>query len=139
RDYMNAVATQVRRERRIADMFGRMEYIPGIMSVFQQSQEAAVRLAVNQTIQGGAQGIIKEAMRKLWLSLSDWVYHGICYPIIQIHDDLMFEMLVGVEDDLIPEIRAVMEGAVKLSIPTPVDCKVGGRWSEMHEWKEVMR
>jgi DNA polymerase I len=95
--------------------------------------EAGHRQAVNAPIQMGAQGIIKEAMRQLVPVYKG--FDGLLVPILQIHDDLMWE----VEDSILPVVKPiikdVMENCVKLSVPLRVDFKEGKCWSTMKKCK----
>lgn len=132
KEFMDEVKRNAKRYRKITDMWGRMEYIPQVISVFPHIREEGLRIAINQQLQSGAQGIIKEAMRNIWKEgLREWVKEGIAFPIIQIHDDLVFEIREDKADSIIKEIKRVMEGCVRLSIPVSVDPKTGYRWGEM--------
>ena len=125
-------------------MIGR-EYISEVHSYFQYIREAGARKAVNQGIQSGAQGVIKEAMRKLWPMVVEWNKRwddqkgGECVrPLLQIHDSLEMEIRNEMLDAIIPQIKHVMENAVKLSIPVTVGVKIGNRWRSLRKYKCVL-
>lgn len=123
---------EARRFKTVRDMFGRLRRIPEVKSVHFWIREAGLRKAGNFPIQGGVASIVKEAMGQLFLLFEEIRKQGhYIYMLLQIHDDLLFEM----DDDIlpwaIPMIRFVMENVVQLSIPTPVDFKVGKRWGSM--------
>ena len=106
--------------------------IPEVRSLFPKTREAGLRRAQNQPIQGGAQGIIKAAMRDLWLTTEQWRAVGYkIRPLLQIHDDLLFEIGEADQGELWPQIKRIMERAVQLSIPTPVSVKRGKRWGSL--------
>lgn len=87
-------------------------------------------------IQSGAQEVIKIAMGELMPHIELFRSDGrVIRPLIQIHDDLVFE--IG-DNDLgvfLPILKNVMEHAVELKVPTPVDIKMGKRWEPMSKWK----
>lgn len=126
---------EARRTGMVRDMFGRIRLVPELMSVHQQIREAGIRQAVNTPIQSGAQGIIKEAMRQLVPLYRDWDSSGlIVKPLLQIHDDLVWEIQDDILDWAIPAIKSVMESCVKLSVPIRADAKVGKTWLGMEKW-----
>lgn len=134
-DYVEERKAEARHTGMVRDMFGRIRLVPEVVSVHRRIQEAGIRQAVNGPIQMGAQGVIKEAMRQLHPIIAGFGEDNIV-PLIQIHDDLMFEC----RDDLIPIaaplIKDVMEHCVDLSVPLKVDTKVGKVWKGMQKWKE---
>ena len=118
-----------------SDMWGRMKIEESVWSVFPYIKAEAERKAVNMRIQGGAQGIIKEAMVRLWVTVEKWMRDKWAWPLIQIHDDLTFEVREDKVKSAAKKLVKVMEGAVELSIPTPVDVKVGERWGRQEKLK----
>jgi DNA polymerase I-like protein with 3'-5' exonuclease and polymerase domains len=138
RDWIDETKAFVRRNGYIRDMFGRVRWIPEVYSALEQVRDAGLRNAVNCPIQSGAQGIIKEAMRQLTPHYKAWQAEGVvCLPLIQIHDELIFE----VEEEFVPvianEFKEVMEGVVELSMPLKADAEVGKNWAEsmsLEEW-----
>jgi DNA polymerase I-like protein with 3'-5' exonuclease and polymerase domains len=133
RQKMEDYRTYARRHRSIRDMHGRRRLVPEVMSVHPYVVEAGLRQAANAPIQSGAQGIIKEAMRQLVPVYRG--FNGAIRPLIQIHDDLVWEIRDDLVDGVIPVIKSVMETAVTLSVPLEVDFKVGKRWGSMTKWK----
>lgn len=132
RDYMEEVKAYARRHGYVEDMFDRRRLVPEVKSAHTRIVNAGLRQAANAPIQSGAQGIIKEAMVLLtpvYREFQDMGYH--CDPLLQIHDDLMFEISDDILDVAIPTIKSVMESAVELVVPTPVDAKIGKNWKEM--------
>lgn len=144
RQYFNHVERRAFREGKVVDIWGRMELIPEVKSVFRHIREAGIRKAVNQGIQSGAQGIIKEAMKKLWPMIEEWNkrYDDLkggssVRPLLQIHDSLLFEITKPMVNSVIPQIRHIMENVVKLLIPITVEVKTGERWGSMHKYTEL--
>ena len=144
RTYFNKVIATAEKDGRVVDMWGREEYIPEIYSYFQHVRETGKRKAVNQGIQSGAQGIIKQAMRELWPKIVEWNKRwddqkgGECVrPIIQVHDDLLFEIRTKMVGSIVPQIKEVMEGAVNISIPITVGVKTGEKWGRLVKWGDL--
>jgi DNA polymerase-1 len=135
------VIATAEKDGKVVDMWGREEYIPEIYSYFQHVRETGKRKSVNQGIQSGAQGIIKQAMRELWPKMVEWNKRwddqkgGECVrPLLQVYDDLLMELRDEMVDLIIPQIRDTMENAVNISIPITTGVKVGKRWGSMKRW-----
>jgi len=135
-DYVNELKARVRREMIVADMFGRKRWIPEICSTHERIREEGLRAAVNHGIQSAAGGILKIAMADMEPVIDTWTDEGfILDPLMQVHDELIFE----VEDDILElvagQLVAVMESAYKLSVPILAEPKVGEDWNNMEELK----
>jgi len=136
-DWVSDISAEARRNGMVRDMFGRIRWIPEIHSSLKYVREAGIRQAVNTPIQSGAGGILKEAMGLLVPMIREWrEEYGIgINAILQVHDELIFE----VEDDWIPVvaplIHEVMVGAVELTVPVKVDCEVGHNWKELEAYE----
>lgn len=116
----------------VKDLFGRKRLIPEVASVHKKVREAGLRQAVNAPIQMGAQGIIKQAMVDLTPVYNKWRKWGYRMdPLIQIHDELIFQVQSDILIEVADNIKQVMENTVPLSLPTPVDQKVGETWGDM--------
>jgi len=136
-DWVHEVSAEARRTGMVRDMFGRIRWIPEVNSSLKYVREAGVRQAVNAPIQSGAGGVLKEAMRQLVPIVREWQegYGVVCRWLLQVHDELIFE----VEDEwlpvIAPQFHEVMVNAVELSVPVKVDCEVGKNWKELEEYK----
>ncbi len=133
-DWIEEKKTEARRYGFVRDIWGRIRMAPELLSVHMSVVEAGIRQSVNAPIQMSAQGIIKEAMGQLVPIYRD--FGGEVRPLIQIHDDLVWE----VRDELIPVwlpiVREVMEGAApQLTVPLKVDFKTGKVWGKMEKVK----
>jgi DNA polymerase-1 len=131
REYMEKVAAHVRRYWHITDMWGRRTRFPDVRSVYEPTVTAAIRKAVNQTIQGSAQGQTKQAMVELWPLVKEWMAEGLVFPILQVHDDLLWEVRDDAVREVVPYIKVVMENVAALDVPVIVETKVGKRWGEL--------
>lgn len=135
KQYMKDVTTRVRRSKKVVDMWGREELIGEMLSPNPRVYEAGIRKAINQSIQSGAQGIIKEAMIGISRKMKKEIVGGVIYPLLQIHDDLVFEIREDVMTEMVVRIKDIMENCVKLSVPLIVDPKAGKIWGRMEKIK----
>ena len=115
----------------VETIFGRRRYIPEIHSPNWQLKREAERMAINMPIQGSATGdIIKLAMIKVdgWVQkerLEDGVR-----MLLQVHDELLFEIKKDLVKTAIPKIKEIMEMAATLKVPLVVDVRAGPNWGE---------
>jgi DNA polymerase-1 len=127
--YLNDTKEKARRDGYVETLLGRRRYIPDINSANRQVREAAERMAINMPVQGTSADIIKVAMINLYREMEKRKLGS--KMLLQVHDELVFE----VPDDELKEMRALvpetMESAVKLKVPVKVDTKVGKNWGEM--------
>jgi DNA polymerase-1 len=114
----------------VETVFGRRLYLPDVKARNAQRRAAAERTAINAPMQGSAADIIKRAM----LAVDGWIREteSPARMIMQVHDELVFE----VRDDALAEtsdrIRQLMENAAALDTPLVVDVGVGDNWDEAH-------
>jgi DNA polymerase-1 len=132
RDWMDLQYSRARRYGMVWDMFGRPRLIPGARSAIGYVSARALREAGNQPIQAGAQGIIKLAMAAIQPVVEMYQAMGeVCWPLIQVHDELLFELGVGIADDFLGEAKAIMENVVPLSVPVRSSASTGRTWREL--------
>ena len=131
RAYMDRTIADAKSDGSVRTLFGRRINTPGI----NQSGPAAGgarRAAINAPIQGAAADIIRRAMIRMPAAIA----HLPARMLLQVHDELVFEVREDAVDDLITVARAVMENAaepaVKLSVPLVVDAGTGMNWAEAH-------
>ena len=113
----------------VSTMFGRKRWIPELLSMKPHEQAFGERVAVNTPLQGSAADIIKIAMISIHRKIKEEKL-----PInllLQIHDELIFELPPEAEEQAKAIVRKEMEGAVELKIPLKVDVKVGKSWAEI--------
>jgi DNA polymerase I-like protein with 3'-5' exonuclease and polymerase domains len=114
------------------DMFGRIRLIPGVRSALPYIRARALREAGNMPVQAGAQGIIKLAMAAIMpLVLAYQALGVICWPLLQIHDELIFELDRDIALDFLSEAREIMESVVPLSVPVRASQSIGQNWKEL--------
>jgi uracil-DNA glycosylase family 4 len=130
--YMKDQETYARRYGYVRDMWGRIRRIPEVRSAHQYIISSGVRMAGNMGIQSGAQGVIKKAMAELTPYYKKVLGEGrIVRPLIQIHDDLVWEIEKGMLLVWFYFIRDIMEDCVNLRVPVLVDGKRGKTWGSM--------
>ncbi len=114
----------------VETVFGRRLYLPEIKSRNPARRQYAERTAINAPMQGTAADIIKRAMITLhrWLEESG----AAACMIMQVHDELVFEVAKDAVTDVQAVVVAQMEAAAELSVPLKVDAGVGKNWDEAH-------
>jgi DNA polymerase-1 len=128
--YMDECIRKARAVGYVTTMFGRKRYLPDIQSRNQVMRGNAERNAINAPIQGGAADLIKIAMIKIHKRLKEENYRS--KMILQVHDELIFEVEPAELDALKNMVIYEMSNAAKLSVPLVVDCGSGTNWLEAH-------
>ncbi len=118
-----------RKDGSVRTLLGRIRYLPEINSPNGVVRAFAERTAMNTPIQGTSADAIKLAMIKLCHERASGLWDGAM--LVQVHDELLFEIPQGAMVNSQNVIRAIMESALKLSIPLVVDLKVGRNWADM--------
>jgi len=129
KEYIEATKQQARERGYVQTLLGRRRYIPEINSSNRQAREAAERMAINMPVQGTAADIIKLAMINLQSEMDRRVLKS--KMILQVHDELLFEVPGEELEEMKGLVAQVMSQAVELSIPLKVEVKVGRNWGEM--------
>lgn len=129
-EYMDQTKGQAAEQGYVETIYGRRLYLPDIKARNGIARQAAERTAINAPMQGTAADIIKLAMINVdqWLADSDLNAR----MIMQVHDELIFEVDEAQVDALVIGVKAAMEGAVQLSVPLIVDVGVGKNWDQAH-------
>ena len=128
--YMDKTKKQAHDEGFVTTPFGRKCHVRGINEKNQAIRGNAERAAINAPIQGGAADIIKRAMARLPGALID---AGLkTKMLLQVHDELIFEVPEAEVDKTRALVKDVMESAYTLSVPLEVDIGVGDNWDEAH-------
>lgn len=130
KEYMENTRAKAHEQGFVETLFGRRLYLPEINARNIQRQKAAERTAINAPLQGTAADIIKLAMLKVDALLNS---NGLdAEMIMQVHDELVFEVNADAVDTLIEELEAIMCHTVELSVPITIDIGVGDNWDEAH-------
>lgn len=128
--YMDDTKQQAHDKGYVETSFGRKCHVRGINEKNQALRGNAERAAINAPIQGGAADIIKRAMTRLERALTDANLDA--KMLLQVHDELIFEVPEAQVDQTKDVIREVMEGAATLDVPLVVDIGQGLNWDEAH-------
>jgi len=129
-EYMERTRALAAEQGYVETLFGRRLYLPEIKSRNGARRQAAERTAINAPMQGTAADIIKRAM----ITVDAWLQEsGLpARMVMQVHDELVFEVQEEAVDTLVAELRKQMEAAATLSVPLVVDTGVGDNWDEAH-------
>ena len=128
RDYLYEVVAQARKDGYTQTIMGRRRYLPDLTSDNRQRREMAERMALNAPIQGSAADIIKVAMLEVDRALRA---RGLASQmLLQVHDELLFEVAPGELDGLRTLVGETMCGAFELTVPLAVSFGTGLTWEE---------
>ena len=130
RRYMDETRHQARERGYVETVFGRRLFLNDIGSRNAALRQGAERAAINAPMQGTAADIIKRAM----IAVDRWLIDSRIPArlIMQVHDELVFEVRRDLVDELTSHVRELMCRAAELSVPLKVDVGVGENWDEAH-------
>ncbi len=130
RDFMERIREQAREQGYVETLFGRRLYLPEIKSRNGARRAAAERTAINAPMQGTATDIIKRAM----IAVDDWIERErpALRLLMQVHDELVFEVAPEALASARERIREAMSGAAELAVPLVVDIGSGENWDQAH-------
>jgi DNA polymerase I len=128
--YMDDTRRLAHEQGYVETVFGRRLYLPEINARNAQRRQYAERSAINAPMQGTAADIIKRAM----IRVDDWLAgsHHDAKLLMQVHDELVFEVRADQAEPLAAEVARIMEGAAELTVPLKVDLGTGANWDEAH-------
>src|SRR3989344_89009 len=130
KDYIENIRRDARKNHFVRTLLGRKIHVPDVISKNSIRRKAAERAAINAPLQGTAADIIKLAMIEMDRTLREEKLDAVM--IMQVHDELVFEVADKEVNALKKIIPQVMENAVKLPVPLIVDVGVGNNWDEAH-------
>jgi DNA polymerase I len=126
RDYLQQVVAAARREGFTETLLGRRRWLPDLNSDNRQRREMAERMALNAPIQGSAADIIKVAMLRVDAAIQEAGMRS--RALLQVHDELVFEVAPAEQAELTELVRREMGGAYALSVPLDVSVGAGRDW-----------
>jgi DNA polymerase-1 len=128
--YMDDTRILAKEQGYVETLFGRRLYLPEIDSRNAALRQYAERTAINAPMQGTAADIIKRAM----LTVDEWLLRGEIdvKMIMQVHDELVFEINEQDVDVAVEKIKSLMSSAAELTVPLIVDVGLGNNWDEAH-------
>ena len=130
KEYMESTREFAREHGFVETVFGRRLYLPDINARNGNVRQYAERTAINAPMQGTAADIIKKAM----IEVDQWIGHenSSIKMIMQVHDELVFEINEDCLDQYSKSLIEIMQGVVKLNVPLIVDAGAGNNWSLAH-------
>ena len=128
RDYLSSVVVEARKVGYTETVMGRRRYLPDLMHDNRQRREIAERMALNAPIQGSAADIIKQAMLNVDTALTTEKLQS--RLLLQVHDELILEVVAGEEEKLTALVRREMAAAYPLKAPLDVSVGIGRSWNE---------
>ena len=130
-EYMESTRNSAAEQGYVETLFGRRLYLPDIKARNGLRRKAAERAAINAPMQGTAADIIKFAM----IAVDEWVQQqpqGQVSLLMQVHDELVFEVEASVLDSVTTKVRQLMEQAATLAVPLIADTGYGDNWDQAH-------
>lgn len=141
-EFFTSTLTQCRKQGYVSTLLGRRRTVQGVRAVppdFREAKNGVLRqlnlperTAVNTVIQGSAADLIKLAMINIHRRLAKETIEG--YMLLQIHDELVFEVAPDAIDDLAQLVSEEMSQVTNLDVPLKVDVKHGDNWAECEPW-----
>ncbi|WP_032113742.1 DNA polymerase I [Candidatus Paracaedibacter symbiosus] len=129
-DYMEKTKDYAREHGYVKTLFGRKCFTPGILDKSPGMRGFAERQAINAPLQGTNADIIKKAMHRIPQTLEQHQLHA--KMLLQVHDELIFEVPEAEVEKTTEVLRKLMEGIVHLKVPLVVGVGVGNNWDEAH-------
>ncbi|MFW6102499.1 MAG: DNA polymerase I [Chloroflexota bacterium] len=129
KEYLDETKQQARKLGYVQTVLGRRRVLPEINSSNRMVREAAERMAINAPVQGSSADIIKIAMINLHREMEKRNLKS--KMLLQIHDELLFEVPEDEVEKMKSLVAELMSGAVELSVPVKIDIKLGRNWGEM--------
>jgi DNA polymerase-1 len=128
--YMENTRVDAAEKGYVETLFGRRLHLPEINASNGMRRQAAERTAINAPMQGTAADIIKKAM----IAVDQWLNEAKidAKVIMQVHDELVFEVAATDVDELTQQIKQLMSGAANLDVPLIVDVGIGDNWDQAH-------
>ncbi|MDD3823046.1 MAG: DNA polymerase I [Sphaerochaetaceae bacterium] len=130
RAFMDGVLESARQTQRVSTILGRERPVPEILSKNAVERQGAERIVINTAIQGSAADIMKLAMLNVFSAMEREGMRG--QLLLQVHDELIFEVPKQEIHAMQLLVKREMEGAYRLSVPLRVSLEVGLSWGEMH-------
>ncbi len=128
--YIERAISDARKKGYVTTILNRRRYLPELNSKNKQIKEFAERTSVNTPVQGSAADLIKIAMINIFRSLKNKKLKS--KIILQVHDELVFEIPEAEKKIMVDLVKKEMEGVMKLKIPLIIDTYIGENWGEAH-------
>ncbi|MFH1784107.1 MAG: DNA polymerase I [bacterium] len=129
--YIEDTIKDARKKGYVETLLKRRRYLPEISSKNTNMRNFAERMAINTPVQGTSADIIKVAMIRIYENLQKMKFEA--KMLLQIHDELIFELPIKEMKNLKKMVQYEMENAVKLDVPVVVDVKIGNNWRDLEK------
>src|SRR5262252_1989861 len=130
KECLDGILASARQQGYVTTLLQRRRYLPDITNANRTIREAAERTAINMPFQGSAADLIKLAMVHLHHQIV--TEHLPCHMLLQIHDELLFEIPENAVEEMVPRITETMENVWHLEVPLTVEVGQGHTWAEAH-------
>ncbi|MCC5648107.1 hypothetical protein LC607_35560 [Nostoc sp. CHAB 5824] len=130
KSYVEETTALAHRQKYVSTLMGRRRFLPELDSGNHNLRQFGERAAVNMPIQGTAADIMKLAMRIVYDYLRNECAGG-CTMLLQVHDELLFEVDADALPEIVAPLREKMETAFPIDVPLKADAKAGSNWAEM--------
>lgn len=137
REYLERTKKEAAARGFVETAYGRRRYLPEIYSKAEFIRKEAERMAINAPVQGTAADIVKLAMIRTSGFIHATLPPESAYLLLQIHDELLFEVKRDEVERFIPPVRGILESVFSAPIPLTVDAKKGPNWAGMHKINEA--
>lgn len=140
-EYLEETKQFARQHGYTETLYGRKRHFPGIDSGAPMIRAAAERMAINAPIQGTAADVMRIAMVEVDAFVSKNKLDDICKILLQVHDELVFEVKEASIDSVVPQIRSIIESIFTTTnkedhgVPLVAEVKIGQNWQNMESWK----
>jgi DNA polymerase-1 len=132
RAFLDATLEKARIDGFVSTLLGRKRYLPELAARNRNIVQFAERMAINTPVQGSAADLIKKAMLEIHRELSRPAGKWRSSMVLQIHDELLFEVPEKEKGRLAKMVRGKMEGVLELAVPLTVDIGTGPNWDAAH-------
>ncbi|MFA6384861.1 MAG: DNA polymerase, partial [Candidatus Omnitrophota bacterium] len=131
KSYIEAQIEKAQQDGFVTTILGRRRYLPEIKDRNMAVRQFAQRQAINAPIQGSASDMIKQAMIRIYEGMQS--EKSASRMILQIHDELLFDVPRAQVPEFAAWVRRIMEGVMVLEVPVKVDIAVGVNWNQMRK------
>ena len=131
KEYMEKTKKDAQKNGYVETLFGRRRYVPNINAKNFQLRAAAERAAINMPIQGLAADIMKLAMIAVDHHIKKMYRNEEVYAILQVHDEIIFEVKEHIVDNFAKDVVRIMEGVCTLAVPLVIDTAIGDHWGAL--------
>ena len=129
RSFLDDTVERAKADGYTETLLGRRRYIPELRSPHYPVRQAGERIALNMPVQGTSADVINEAMIVIQRRLEADGFRS--RMLLQVHDELVFELPVEEEQELVSMLQQVMPNALEMSVPLQIDVKTGPTWASM--------